>query len=171
MHSVFDSHDPRAAGRDFVRLEVNGTACRVEVQQGQLLAELLRDVLDLKACHLGCLTGDCGACTVLLDGAPAKACLSLGVAMEGRCVTTLEGADTPLMRRLQAAFIARNAFQCGFCTAGMLLIAADLLHRVAAPDEAAIRWAINGNLCRCTAYEPIVQAIQDAAASQRDKPE
>lgn len=149
-----------------IHLVVNGLPRTLHVEPGQLLVEVLRDQLDLKATHLGCLTGDCGACTVLLDGAAARSCLMLAIAMEGRSVTTLEGEDTALMRRLQAAFVAHNAFQCGFCTAGMLIAGADLLRRVPAPCEADIRWAIVGNLCRCTGYEPIVRAIQAAAQAE-----
>lgn len=148
-----------------IRVTVNGVAHSVAAAPGQLLVELLRDQLDLKSCHAGCISGDCGACTVLLDGIAAKSCLSLAVAMEGRNITTLEGDDTPLMRRLQSAFIAHNAFQCGFCTAGMLIAAADLLRRSPSPTEVEIRWAIGGNLCRCTGYEPIIRAIHVAAGA------
>lgn len=153
-----------------IALTVNGNALLVQAAPGQLLTDLLRDQLDLKACHLGCMTGDCGACTVLLDGAAAKSCLSLAVAMGGRTVITLEGDDTPLMRRLQAAFIDHNAFQCGFCTGGMLMASADLLRRIPAPSEVDIRWAIGGNLCRCTGYEPIVRAIQAVAGEHAAGP-
>ena len=146
-----------------IRLTVNGIPRSVEAAPGQLLVELLRDQLDLKSCHVGCLSGDCGACTVLLDGVAAKSCLTLAVAMEGRSVATLEGDDTALMRRLQSAFVAHNAFQCGFCTAGILVAAADLLRRIPAPTEQEIRWALVGNLCRCTAYEPIIDAILASA--------
>lgn len=153
-----------------IAVTVNGIPHVLHAAPGQLLTELLRDQLDLKACHLGCLAGDCGACTVVLDGAAAKSCLSLAVAMAGRSVTTLEGDDTPLMRQLQAAFIAHNAFQCGFCTSGMLMAGADLLRRMPAPSDADIRWAISGNLCRCTGYEPIVQAIQAVAREHAAEP-
>ena len=149
-----------------IPITVNGVSRTVAAAPGQLLAELLRDQLDLKACHLGCLTGDCGACTVTLDGRAAKACLVLAVAMAGRSVVTLEGDGSPLMRQLQAAFIAENAFQCGFCTAGMLAASADLLRRNPAPGDDEIRWAIGGNLCRCTGYEPIVRAIQSVAGQR-----
>ena len=130
---------------------------------GQLLVELVRDQLDLKACHFGCLTGDCGACTLLVDGVAAKSCLLLAQAMAGRSVVTPEGDRTPETARLRAAFVANNAFQCGFCTPGMLMAASDLLRRLPHPTEDDIRWAIGGNLCRCTGYEPIVRAVQAAA--------
>ena len=149
-------------------ITVNGVRHRVTPAPGALLVELVRDQLDLKACHFGCLTGDCGACTLLVDGAAVKSCLRLAVATAGRCVTTPEGDQTPITDRLRAAFIARNAFQCGFCTSGMLMAAADLLRRVPHPADDEIRWAIGGNLCRCTAYEPIIRAIQDAAAQGED---
>ncbi len=151
-----------------IALTVNGSARRVSPLPGQLLVELLRDQLGLKACHLGCLTGDCGACTLLVDGVAAKSCLLLAIAMDGRDVVTPEGDGTAVMVRLRAAFVAENAFQCGFCTAGMLAAAADLLRRVPRPAPDEIRWAIGGNLCRCTGYEPIIRAIQ-AAANQGDE--
>ncbi len=153
-----------------IRMTVNGVLHTVDAVPGQLLLELLRDQLGLKACHFGCLTGDCGACTVLLDGRAAKACLLLAVAMTGCSVVTLEGAESPLMRQLQAAFIAENAFQCGFCTAGMLAASADLLSRNPAPKTEEIRWAIGGNLCRCTGYEPIVRAVQSVAGQRGVEP-
>jgi len=149
-----------------IPVTVNGVARTVYAAPGQLLAELLRDQLDLKACHVGCLTGDCGACTVLLDGKASKACLTLAVAMAGRTVVTLEGDDSAVMQELQAAFIAENAFQCGFCTAGMLAASADLLRRNPTPHDDEIRWAIGGNLCRCTGYEPIVRAIRTVAGQR-----
>ena len=151
-----------------VRLTVNGLARRVSPLPGQLLVELVRDQLDLQACHLGCLTGDCGACTLLVDGVAAKSCLLLAIAMDGRDVVTPEGDGSAVMGRLRDAFIGENGFQCGFCTAGMLAAAADLLRRVPQPTPDEIRWAIGGNLCRCTGYEPIVRAIQ-AAAHQGDE--
>ncbi len=150
-------------------MTVNGVQRTVDAAPGQLLAELLRDRLDLKACHLGCLTGDCGACTVQLDGKAAKACLTLAVAMAGRSVVTLEGDASALMRRLQAAFIEQNAFQCGFCTAGMLAASADLLRRDPAPADDEIRRALGGNLCRCTGYEPIVRAVQSVAGEPQGR--
>lgn len=146
-----------------ITLTVNGEAQHVEPLPGQLLVELVRDQFGLKACHFGCLTGDCGACTLLVDEVPAKSCLLLAGSMDGHRVTTPEGDHSPVMRRLRTAFIAHNAFQCGFCTAGMLVAAADLLRRVSRPDADEIRWAIGGNLCRCTGYEPIVRAIQAAS--------
>ena len=151
-----------------VTLMVNGLARRVSPLPGQLLVELVRDQFGLKATHLGCLTGDCGACTLVVDGVAAKSCLLLAIAMDGRSVVTPEGDGSPVMARLRAAFVAENAFQCGFCTAGMLAAAADLLRRVPRPTPDEIRWAIGGNLCRCTGYEPIIRAIQ-AAAEQGDE--
>ena len=152
-----------------IQLTVNGTVRTVEPTPGQLLAELVRDGLDLKACHIGCLTGDCGACMVLVDGVAAKSCLLLAAAMDGRSVVTPEGDRTAETARLRAAFVAHNAFQCGFCTPGMLMAASDLLRHVRHPSADEIRWAIGGNLCRCTGYEPIVRAIQ-AAATEQEQP-
>ncbi|MDB5560255.1 MAG: 4-hydroxybenzoyl-CoA reductase subunit gamma [Enterovirga sp.] len=150
-------------------MTINGRQETVTADPRLLLVDVIRDVVGLRATHVGCLTGDCGACTVLVDGSIAKSCLSLGMAAEGRSVVTLEGETSDIMAALRAAFIARNAFQCGFCTAGFLMVAADLLRHEPRPNEAAIRHALNGNLCRCTGYEPIVNAIQDAARQlQRD---
>ncbi len=149
-----------------IRLTVNGEERHVLPEPGQLLLDLVRDTLDLKACHFGCLTGDCGACTLIVDGMAAKSCLLLAAAMDGRSVLTPEGDTTAETTRLRAAFITHGAFQCGFCTSGMLMAAADLLRRVPHPSPDEIRWAINGNLCRCTGYEPIICAIQAAAGQQ-----
>ena len=148
-------------------LTVNGVARTIAAEPGQLLVELLRDQFDLKACHFGCLTGDCGACTVQVDGKAMKACLTLAVGMAGRIVVTLEGDQSVLMQQLQRAFIDQNAFQCGFCTAGMLAASADLLRRNPVPTDDEVRWAIGGNLCRCTAYEPIVRAIRSVATQPK----
>ena len=151
-----------------ISLTVNGVQRLLNPAPGALLVELIRDQLDLKACHFGCLTGDCGACTLLVDGALVKSCLRLAVSMAGCHVTTPEGDLTQVTDRLRAAFIAHNAFQCGFCTSGMLMAAADLLRRVRHPSVEEIRWAIGGNLCRCTGYEPIICAIQAAADQEAD---
>ncbi|MDR6632627.1 carbon-monoxide dehydrogenase small subunit [Phyllobacterium sp. 1468] len=144
-------------------LIVNGSEREVPRDAQLLLVDVLREDLGLKATHIGCLSGDCGACSVMIDGEVRKSCLNLAVATEGRAVVTLEGQGSVIMRALQAAFISANAFQCGFCTAGMLMAAADLLKRNPEPGTEEIRQAISGNLCRCTGYEPIVNAIQEVA--------
>ncbi len=146
-------------------LEVNGRRCEAEVAAGDLLVDVLREQLGLVGVHVGCGTGDCGACTVLIDGAARKSCLVLAASADGRTITTIEGLaqDDGTLHPLQSAFWEEYGFQCGFCTAGMILAGVDLLAREPLPDEAAIRGAISGNLCRCTGYEPIVAAIGRAA--------
>jgi carbon-monoxide dehydrogenase small subunit len=148
-------------------LWVNGKPHSASRDPRVLLVDALRDELDLKASHVGCLSGDCGACSVLVDGEVRKSCLSLSVACEGRDIVTLEGDRSEIMQALQQAFIETNAFQCGFCTSGMLMAGADLLRRTPDPDIEQIRKAISGNLCRCTGYAPIIKAIQKAAETRR----
>ncbi len=143
-----------------ISFEVNAQPVSAEVEPRTHLADFLRESLRLTATHLGCEHGVCGACTVLIDGQPARACLALTVAVDGAQVRTLEGlADDPLMSRIKQAFHEHHGLQCGFCTPGMLISAWDLLRREPAPDEARIRVAMSGNLCRCTGYQGIVRAI------------
>lgn len=142
---------------------VNGLERDVPSDTRLLLIDFLREDLNLKASHIGCLSGDCGACSVLINGEVRKSCLNLAVAMEGEAVVTLEGERSSTMTALQAAFISANAFQCGFCTAGMLMAGADLLDKESQPGPEEIRKAISGNLCRCTGYETIVNAIQQVS--------
>ncbi|NKL23925.1 (2Fe-2S)-binding protein [Rhizobium leguminosarum] len=145
-----------------ITLSINGAERQIDNDPRQLLVDVVREHLDLKATHIGCLSGDCGACSVIVDGEVRKSCLSLAVSMEGAAVRTLDGWVDDVLVRLQSAFISTNAFQCGFCTSGMLMAAYDLLRRNPCPDTLEIRKAISGNLCRCTGYEPIIQAIQQA---------
>jgi aerobic-type carbon monoxide dehydrogenase small subunit (CoxS/CutS family) len=147
-------------------LQINGESASVDAALHDTLLSVLRDRLQLNAAKRGCNQGVCGACTVNIDGWPARACLSLAHGCEGAQVRTLEGLnDTPRMRALQRAFTETGAFQCGFCTPGMLVAAEALLGREAAPDEAAVRGALSGNLCRCTGYVKIVEAVLAAAAA------
>ena len=133
------------------------------------LAELLRDDLELTGTHLGCEHGVCGSCTVLLDGVPVRSCLMLAVQAEGRSVVTVEGlADGDRLHPVQQGCLERHSFQCGFCTPGILLTAAALLDAQPEPDEAAVREAISGNICRCTGYESIVDGILRAAEIARE---
>jgi carbon-monoxide dehydrogenase small subunit len=143
-----------------VSVTVNGKPKCVTVDSRLLLVEMVRDALQLKGTRIGCLTGDCGACTLLLDDEVVKSCLILAVAAEGREIVTIEGAS---LDQLQNAFIAHNAFQCGYCTSGMLFAAADLLRANPHPTVDDIRIAISGNLCRCTGYDDIVAAIRAVA--------
>jgi aerobic-type carbon monoxide dehydrogenase small subunit (CoxS/CutS family) len=146
-------------------LTVNGAQRTAAVDPRSLLLDALRDDFGTTGPKSGCLTGDCGACTVRVDGVIAKSCLRLAVAEEGAAVQTLEGMATEgRLTPLQQAFWDRNAFQCGYCLSGMLFAAEDLLARNAAPTEAQIREAISGNLCRCTGYDAIVDAIASCAA-------
>jgi carbon-monoxide dehydrogenase small subunit len=149
-----------------VELDVNGRNETVAAALHDTLLTVLRDGLQLTAAKRGCNQGVCGACTVSIDGVPMRACLSLAHACEHAEVRTLEGLqDNPHMRALQAAFARCGAFQCGFCTPGMLVSAQALLRRNPAPDEQAVRTALSGNLCRCTGYARIIEAVQDAARS------
>ena len=147
----------------FVELKLNGLSRTANVDARALLVQLVRDELGAKGTRIGCLTGDCGACTVFLDGALTKSCLVLAAAAEQREVMTIEGCNSSLARRVQDAFVESNAFQCGYCTSGMILVAVDLLKSNPNPTPEEIRRALSGNLCRCTGYESIVSAISVAA--------
>ena len=147
-----------------ITLRVNGVARAVEVEPRALLALVLRDDLNLTGTHIGCDTSQCGACTVHLDGRAVKSCTVLAVQAEGAEITTIEGmAKDGKMHALQDGFWEKHGLQCGFCTPGMIISAVDLLSRTANPNEAEIRDAIDGNLCRCTGYHNIVRAVQHAA--------
>ena len=155
-----------------VTLQINDEATRVDAALHDTLLSVLRDQLQLQAAKRGCNQGVCGACTVNIDGWPARACLSLAHGCEGAQVRTLEGLNhTPRVQALQRAFTEAGAFQCGFCTPGMLVAAEALLGRESAPDEAAVRRALSGNLCRCTGYVTIVEAVLAAAAALRAEPQ
>ncbi|WP_232062268.1 xanthine dehydrogenase family Fe-S subunit [Variovorax sp. PBS-H4] len=136
------------------------------------LGDFLRDELRLTGTHLGCEHGVCGACTVLVDGQPTRSCITFAVACEGREVTTIEGYDDDaVMHRLRQAFTRHHALQCGFCTPGMLTTARDIVLRLPEADEARVRVELSGNLCRCTGYQGIVDAILDVLQQQRDSPD
>ena len=157
--------------RRSITLTVNGKKLSREVESSQLLVEFLRDTLSLTGTHVGCDTSQCGACTVTLDGKAAKSCTVLAVQADGTSITTIEGlAKDGELHPLQAAFSKEHALQCGFCTPGMILSAADLLTRTPDPSESEIRHALEGNLCRCTGYQNIVSAVKRAAADMRDTP-
>ena len=147
-----------------VRCTLNGGAFDREVDPRLLLLDLVRDLAGLKSTRMGCLTGDCGACSVLLDGQVVKSCLVLAQSAEDREVTTIEGAAG--LESIQDAFVAQNGFQCGYCTTGMVLTAAELLRANPHPTEDEIRHALIGNLCRCTGYESIVRSIQQASGTR-----
>ncbi len=149
-----------------IRLWLNGSEAADNVPPRLSLADYLRERRNLTGTHLGCEHGVCGACTVLVDGAPARSCLMLAVACDERAVTTIEGfADDRVMATLRDAFHRRHGLQCGFCTPAMLIAAHDLVGRGRAGSAAEIRRGLAGNLCRCTGYTNIVAAIADAAAA------
>jgi aerobic carbon-monoxide dehydrogenase small subunit len=150
-----------------VNLVVNGEPRALEVEPRTLLVHAVRDELGLTGTHIGCDTSQCGACTVLLDGRAVKSCTLLACQAEGADVTTIEGlARDGALHPVQLAFIEHHGLQCGFCTPGMILTAVDLLDRDPDPDEPTIRRSLRGNLCRCTGYHGIVEAIKAAAASR-----
>ena len=144
-----------------VALTVNGRRIEAKVEARASLADFLRERERLTGTNLGCEHGVCGACTLEIDGAPARSCITLAVACEGASVRTIEGFNgDPVMEQLRAAFTAEHALQCGYCTPGMLVTARDIVTRLPDADEARIRLELSGNLCRCTGYVGIVNAIQ-----------
>lgn len=149
-----------------VALTINGQKRQVQAGLADTLLTVLRDQLLLTAAKRGCNQGVCGACTVLVDGTPQRACLSLAANCEGVTITTIEGMRRdPAMARLQSEFAAAGAVQCGFCTAGILISSHWLLQQNAAPTTDQIRAGLSGNLCRCTGYRKIVDAVAAAAAA------
>ncbi len=151
-----------------VELSVNRRAVRISAEPRTNLADFVRDKLDLTGTHLGCEHGVCGACTLLVDGVPARSCITYAVACEGAEVTTIEGLDEDgVTAELRAAFTGEHALQCGYCTPGMLVSARDLVLRLPDADERAIRVGLSGNLCRCTGYVGIVKAVQSVIEARR----
>ena len=152
-----------------VTVTVNGAERSATVEPRLLLAHFLRQTLGLTGTHIGCDTTSCGACTVLLDGVPVKSCTVLAVQADGRQVTTVEGlAQGAELHPMQTAFHEQHGLQCGFCTPGMMLTASALLAENPDPSEAEIRWALSGNICRCTGYQNIVKSVQWAAARMKE---
>ena len=151
---------------DIVSVVVNGEPRSLEVEGRTLLVHALRDGLGLTGTHIGCDTSQCGACTVLLDGRAVKSCTVLAHQAEDREITTIEGlAANGELHPLQRAFVEHHGLQCGFCTPGVILTAADLLSRDASPSDETIRHALRGNLCRCTGYQGIVESIRAAGGT------
>jgi aerobic carbon-monoxide dehydrogenase small subunit len=151
-------------------LMVNGVPREVRAEPRALLVHVLRDQLGLTGTHIGCDTSQCGACTVLLDGQAVKSCSVLAVQAEGAAITTIEGVGANGLHPLQQAFWEKHGLQCGFCTPGMILTAIDLLQQNPDPTEEEVRHALQGNLCRCTGYQNIVDAICVAATVMRQQP-
>jgi aerobic-type carbon monoxide dehydrogenase small subunit (CoxS/CutS family) len=150
-----------------ITVEVNGTAYEREVEARRLLVHLIRDDLDLTGTHIGCDTGNCGACSVILDGVLVKSCMLLAVQADGSSIRTVEGlAQDDELTALQQAFSEQHALQCGYCTPGMLVSATALLERNPRPSEDEIKKALQGNICRCTGYWNIVKAVQAASGQE-----
>jgi carbon-monoxide dehydrogenase small subunit len=151
-----------------ITVTVNGVTRTSDIEPRTLLVHHLRDTLRLTGTHVGCDTTSCGACTVLLDGVPVKSCSLLAVQADGAAVTTVEGlASNGQLHPVQEGFKEEHGLQCGFCTPGMMLAASALLERNPSPTDDDIRWALSGNLCRCTGYVNIVRAVQWAAERAR----
>ena len=149
-----------------VQVTINGEKREADVEPRLLLVHLIRDVFRLTGTHIGCDTTHCGACTVLVEGRAVKSCTMFAAQANGRAITTVEGLERDgKLHPLQQAFIDEHGLQCGFCTPGMLMTGIAFLEKHRKPTEADIRWAISGNLCRCTGYVNIVKAFQQAAAS------
>jgi len=152
-----------------ITVTVNGKARTAEVENRLLLVHFLRETLALTGTHIGCDTTSCGACTVLLDGVPVKSCTAFAVQADGMSIRTVEGllGDAGL-HPIQQGFHEEHGLQCGFCTPGMMLTAVALLEENPDPSDEEIRWAISGNVCRCTGYQNIVKAVHNAAARMRE---
>ena len=156
--------------KTLVEATINGETVEFLCEPRQSLLETLRDVLELTGSKEGCLTGDCGACTVMVDGRSVCSCLMLGVEAQGKNIATVEGLATQgVLSVLQNKFLENASLQCGICTPGFLISATSLLDRNPNPSEAEIRYALAGNLCRCTGYDKIVKAVLDAAADIRSQ--
>jgi aerobic carbon-monoxide dehydrogenase small subunit len=152
-----------------VQVTINGEKHQAEVEPRLLLVHLIRDVLRLTGTHIGCDTTHCGACTVLVDGRPIKSCTMFAVQAHGREIMTVEGLEqNGALHPVQEGFMQEHGLQCGYCTPGMLMTSYAFLKKTPNPTEAEIRWAISGNLCRCTGYVNIVKSIEYAAAKLRE---
>lgn len=155
-----------------INLKINGDTYNLVIEPWRTLNEVLREDLNLTGTKLGCGSGDCGACTVMMDGRSISSCLTLAVEADGKEILTVEGLapSGEELHPIQEAFIEKGAIQCGFCTSGMELSALNLLKNNSAPNEKQIRLAISGNLCRCTGYNKIVDAIADAGKRMKSQP-
>jgi carbon-monoxide dehydrogenase small subunit len=153
-----------------ITVTVNGQERSLEVEPRLLLVHLLREKLGLTGTHVGCDTTSCGACTVLVDGVPVKSCTHFAVQVDGREVKTVEGLKQGAdLHPVQQGFTEEHGLQCGFCTPGMMLVSSVLLEENPDPTEEEIRWALSGNICRCTGYQNIVKAVQWAATKMKEE--
>lgn len=148
-------------------MNVNGEHWAIDVAPADVLLDVLRERVGVKSPKVGCERGDCGSCTILLDGRTVRSCLVLAVEAEGHELTTVEGIGLESLSELQNLFIENNSFQCGFCAPGIVLSATELLGRKANPSRADVQEALAGNLCRCTGYEPIIEAVLAAGKGER----
>jgi len=173
MSSLYDEIPAAPAEGIAVRrttINVNGENRTVDVEPRLLLVDLLRQALQLTGTHKGCDTSNCGACTVLFDGRPVKSCTMLAVQADGHKVETVEGIATASeLHPIQEGFKQEHGLQCGFCTPGMMLASKALLERNPDPSEDEVRWALSGNLCRCTGYQNIVKSVLWAAEKMREQ--
>ena len=168
LHEPADSEQAAGVPVNRITVTVNGRRTVAEVEPRLLLSHLIRRGLGLTGTHMGCDTTNCGACTLLVDGQPVKSCTMLAVQADGHEITTVEGLATASeLHPLQEGFKAEHGLQCGFCTPGMMLAAKALLDRNPDPTEEEVRWALSGNLCRCTGYQNIVKSVLWAAEKLR----
>ena len=153
----------------YVELSINGDKYRIWVRPNEFLADVLRSKLDLTGTKTACDMGVCGSCTVLLDGLPVSSCLTLAVDAQGKEITTIEGLESTDggLHPIQESFLDKGAVQCGFCTAGMVMTAKSFLDKNPNPTELEIRQALSGNICRCTGYAKIIEAVEDAAKKKQ----
>ena len=170
LYEVIPDAPPEGVPTRRVTITVNGQKRTLDIEPRLLLAHLIRQGLEPTGTHVGCDTTGCGACTVLLNGRPAKSCTVLAVQADGREVTTVEGlASAQQLDPIQEGFKEEHGLQCGFCTPGMMLAAKALLERNPDPTEDDVRWALSGNICRCTGYQNIVKAVLWAAEKMREQ--
>ncbi len=149
-----------------INFTLNGNPVKIEVMPNEKLLDVLRDRLGVKSPKHGCGRGECGACSVLLNGKSIRSCITLAIEVDGQEITTLEGLEKNGMTELQKSFLQHNSFQCGFCAPGMTITATELLNKNPHPDEEEVREAIAGNLCRCTGYQNIIDAILDVSKKE-----
>jgi carbon-monoxide dehydrogenase small subunit len=149
-----------------LNITVNGESWRLDVVPADVLLDVLREKAAVKSPKIGCERGDCGSCTIIMDGRTVRSCLVLAVEADGREITTVEGLSFDGLSRLQDLFLANNSFQCGFCAPGIVLAATELLEHTPNPSRHDVQEALAGNLCRCTGYEPIIEAVLAAGSGR-----